>query len=70
MIPDLTNITYFGKPVIFGCCRNCQHYHHTGTYCDNTFEYVDSALGCRCNDWAPLDNLDFLQYKYEKQNKI
>lgn len=40
-------------------CRNC------GFYWDIHKKYVENA----CNEWVPSDNLEFLEFQYEKKNQ-
>jgi len=56
------------NPKNFETCRSCSHYYlsHTDVL------HVPSVCGyivngpCRCIEFLPTDNLQFLEYKYEQ----
>lgn len=62
------------NPYNFEKCRWCDHYFlsHTDMPDGNRFcewaegIYSPNRTKCECKDFAPKDNLEFLEYKYAK----
>lgn len=62
------------NPYNFEKCRWCDHYFlsHTSMPDGNRFcewaegIYTPNRSKCECKDFAPQDNLEFLEYKYEQ----
>ncbi len=49
-------------------CRNCHHKHSIHEKCLYYLEKGRVYL-CDCNNWVPLDNLEFLEWKLAKKEK-
>jgi hypothetical protein len=54
------------RTVIISECRNCGHSHNENRKCIlKLFEYPV----CNCINWAPMDNLEYLEQLYNKKVK-
>ena len=55
------------RTIIVSQCRNCGHTHNKNRKCVlKLFEYPV----CNCINWAPMDNLKYLEWKaFEDKNK-
>lgn len=56
------------NPRSFSLCRTCRHYYlshtdigHEPSFCHNIIR------SCKCKEFLPEDNLEFLEYKYGKR---
>lgn len=64
------------NPYNFEKCRWCSHYFisHTSMLDGTNFcEWGNSAFRstkCDCKDFAPEDNLDYLEYLYNKKSLV
>ena len=57
------------NPKSFEKCRTCNHSYISHTdiaHVPSTCQYVIGG-SCRCIEFLPQDNLEFLEYKYAKQ---
>lgn len=60
-----------------GLCRTCDHYHYEKLSClvnipfypPTGYTNPPKITVCNCKDWAPHDNLEFLEWKDEKNNR-
>lgn len=64
-------------PRNFEKCRTCDHYSlsHTDerylkSYCHMVYDEVQKHNPCRCSEFLPKDNLEFLEYLYEKNHEV
>lgn len=49
-------------------CRNCNHWH-SWINC-KALKKCTKVNGCECSEFVPSDNLEFLEYKYERREII
>lgn len=51
-------------------CRECQHAHFEGNegFCGITFNESVTFIACKCPEYVPTDNLDYLEWKYKKND--
>jgi hypothetical protein len=56
------------NPKSFDLCRVCKHYYlshtdiaHQPSFCHNI------TMSCKCKEFLPEDNLEFLEYEYRKR---
>jgi len=58
------------NPYNFEKCRTCNHFYLSHTDIKHNYpvtcQYVIGG-SCRCIEFLPQDNLEFLEYKYAKQ---
>jgi hypothetical protein len=57
-------------------CANCFHNGHYDfdenvilAQCRHSGGYYSDYEKCKCNNFRPLDNLDYLEYQYEQSIK-
>lgn len=51
-------------------CRFCNHAHLAEqSGCLDTFSMMVSFVPCQCREYAPKDNLEFIEWKYNKEHK-
>lgn len=57
------------NPYNFETCRACSHYYlgHTNSSGERDACIFGFTL-CPCKEFLPKDNLEFLEYKYEKSS--
>lgn len=69
--PSKPFMTEYG---LYGDCRNCPHAHVEMLSCKIEIANLQgTAFGpvarCACKDWAPVDNLDFLEWQFKRKEK-
>ena len=63
------------NPYNFSHCRFCSHYFLSHTSMADGTNFCEWGNGiynptkCECTDFAPEDNLDYLEWKYEQLGK-
>ena len=51
-------------------CRNCKHAHIEGQkQCVEVIGQMIAFTSCSCEEYVPEENLEYLEWKYKKQNK-
>ena len=55
----------------YGYCRNCPHFHTNKMSCIAYRVVRPPNTNCDCNEWLPLDNLEYLEWRIDvRQTKI
>jgi hypothetical protein len=52
-------------------CRNCRHAEHLYICTIKYYEYGDESeptYKCSCEEYIPSDNLEYLEYLYDKSH--
>lgn len=65
------------NPYNFEKCRSCNHYFISHTEMSDGNRFCEWAEGiyfanrskCTCKDFAPIDNLEYLEWKYVKRGE-
>jgi len=55
----------------YSICRNCPHFkfaHYSACYASIDDKRIGHAIPCDCPEFVPLDNLEYLEWKVDKQN--
>ena len=62
-------------PYNFSRCRWCNHYFLSHTSMADGIRICEWSNGgristkCKCKDFAPIDNLEFLEWQYKKKSE-
>ena len=51
-------------------CRKCSHYHYWELMSSEVQECTFISCSCKAKDWIPTDNLEYLEYLYNKKAKV
>lgn len=58
-------------PYNFNLCRSCKHYYLSHTDEDFALSFCHNlADRCKCKEFLPKDNLEFLEQMYEKHKSV
>jgi len=56
------------NPFNFSSCRVCSHYYLSHTDEDFNLSYCRNLVDrCKCKEFLPKDNLEYLEYEYGKR---
>lgn len=60
------------NPRSFEKCRSCGHYYISHTDYNHKSSFCHSVVNkeCQCKEWLPTNNLEFLEWKYDRQLAI